>query len=201
MVLKDVSVALDWTLNTNHAGFVVARALGYYNEEGLSVSLIEPGTPYVPPAERVRDGSATFAVAPSETAISSCSQTEKPRLQVACASPSNMVYTFPYRPLISCWDSLGSGTLMMPAGSCSLIGRGYQCSCHTESKRPKQPEAAGREDLCKLWGQVPPCHATVGHALARGLLALALSSAKPASGWTLAPLLITEHSAILSACI
>ena len=42
MVLKDVSVALDWTLNTNHAGFVVARALGYYNEEGLSVSLMSP---------------------------------------------------------------------------------------------------------------------------------------------------------------
>ena len=106
MVLEDVSVALDWTLNTNHTGFVVAKALGYYKEEGLSVTLIEPGTPYVPPAERVRNGSATFAVAPSETAISSCSQTEKPRLQVACAGPSKTIRTFPYGPPTSCWDNI-----------------------------------------------------------------------------------------------
>ena len=85
MGLEDVKIALDWTLNTNHTGFVVAKALGYYKEEGLNVTLIEPGVPYVPPAERVRDGSATFAVAPSETAISSCTQTDKPKLQVTCA--------------------------------------------------------------------------------------------------------------------
>ncbi len=85
MGLEDVKVALDWTLNTNHTGFVVAKALGYYKEEGLNVTLIEPGIPYVSPAERVRDGSATFAVAPSETAISSCTQTDKPKLQVICA--------------------------------------------------------------------------------------------------------------------
>ena len=85
MVLEDIPVALDWTLNTNHTGFVVAKALGYYAEEGLKVTLIEPGTPYVPPAERVRDGSATFAVAPSETAISSCTQTGRAKLQVFLA--------------------------------------------------------------------------------------------------------------------
>lgn len=94
MVLEDVSIALDWTFNTNHTGFVVAKALGYYSEEGLNVTLIEPGTPYVPPAERVRDGSATFAVAPSETAISSCSQAGKPRLQVVCARPATLCLPF-----------------------------------------------------------------------------------------------------------
>ena len=83
MGLESIAIALDWTLNTNHTGFVVAKALGYYEKEGLHVNLIEPGVPYVPPAERVRDGSATFAVAPSETAISSRSQKDKPMLQVA----------------------------------------------------------------------------------------------------------------------
>ena len=82
MGLDSIAIALDWSLNTNHTGFVVAKALGYYEKEGLHVSLIEPGVPYVPPAERVRDGSATFAVAPSETAISSRSQKDKPMLQV-----------------------------------------------------------------------------------------------------------------------
>ncbi|CAK0743552.1 hypothetical protein CVIRNUC_001479 [Coccomyxa viridis] len=85
MGLESITIALDWTLNTNHTGFVVAKALGYYEKEGLQVHLIEPGVPYVPPAERVRDGSATFAVAPSETAISSRSQKDKPMLQAVAA--------------------------------------------------------------------------------------------------------------------
>ena len=85
MTPESIAVALDWTLNTNHTGFVVAKALGFYKETGIEFTLLEPGTPYVPPAQRVRDGSATFAVAPSETAISSCSQTDKPRLQVGQA--------------------------------------------------------------------------------------------------------------------
>ena len=83
MGLESITIALDWTLNTNHTGFVVAKALRYYEKEGLQVNLIEPGVPYVTPAERVRDGSATFAVAPSETAISSRTQKDKPMLQVA----------------------------------------------------------------------------------------------------------------------
>ena len=82
MGLNSITIALDWSLNTNHTGFVVAKALGYYEKEGFHVTLINPGVPYVPPAERVRDGSATFAVAPSETAISSRSQKDKPMLQV-----------------------------------------------------------------------------------------------------------------------
>jgi ABC-type nitrate/sulfonate/bicarbonate transport system substrate-binding protein len=36
----EVTVALDWTLNTNHAGLVVARDKGFYASEGLSVDLL-----------------------------------------------------------------------------------------------------------------------------------------------------------------
>ncbi|WP_417586164.1 ABC transporter substrate-binding protein [Pararhodobacter oceanensis] len=36
----DVTVALDWMLNTNHVGLVVARDRGFYAEEGLSVDLL-----------------------------------------------------------------------------------------------------------------------------------------------------------------
>lgn len=35
-----VSVALDWTLNTNHIGLVVARERGFYAAEGLEVELL-----------------------------------------------------------------------------------------------------------------------------------------------------------------
>ncbi|MCI3927174.1 ABC transporter substrate-binding protein [Paenibacillus sp. TRM 82003] len=40
---QDVQVVLDWTPNTNHTGLYVASALGYYEEEGLNVEIIQPG--------------------------------------------------------------------------------------------------------------------------------------------------------------
>lgn len=40
--LKDVTVILDWTPNTNHTGLYVAKDLGYYEEAGLNVEIIQP---------------------------------------------------------------------------------------------------------------------------------------------------------------
>ena len=40
---KDVTLVLDYVPNTNHTGFYVARELGYYEEAGLDVIIIEPG--------------------------------------------------------------------------------------------------------------------------------------------------------------
>lgn len=36
----EVSIALDWLLNTNHIGLIAARDLGYYAEEGLEVEIL-----------------------------------------------------------------------------------------------------------------------------------------------------------------
>ncbi|WP_409253267.1 ABC transporter substrate-binding protein [Bacillus sp. SCS-153A] len=41
--LKEVSVVLDWTPNTNHTGLYVAKEKGYFEEEGLNVEIIMPG--------------------------------------------------------------------------------------------------------------------------------------------------------------
>ena len=40
--LKDVTMILDWTPNTNHTGIYVAKELGYYEEAGLNVSIELP---------------------------------------------------------------------------------------------------------------------------------------------------------------
>ncbi|MDR2610441.1 MAG: ABC transporter substrate-binding protein [Clostridiales Family XIII bacterium] len=40
--LEETSVILDWTPNTNHTGLYVAKAKGYYKDEGLDVEIIEP---------------------------------------------------------------------------------------------------------------------------------------------------------------
>ncbi len=39
---ETVRIALDWTPNTNHTGIFVARALGYFADEGLVVEVLEP---------------------------------------------------------------------------------------------------------------------------------------------------------------
>lgn len=40
MAQQKVSIALDWTLNTNHVGLIVARDKGFYDEAGLEVELL-----------------------------------------------------------------------------------------------------------------------------------------------------------------
>lgn len=39
---EKVTVLLDWFPNTNHTGLYVAQELGYYEEEGLEVEIIQP---------------------------------------------------------------------------------------------------------------------------------------------------------------
>lgn len=65
-------MALDWTPNTNHVGFYVAQALGFYHEAGLSVTLLSPHLDNyaLSPASRLTSRAATFALCPSETVIS-----------------------------------------------------------------------------------------------------------------------------------
>jgi len=70
--MATIDLALDWTPNTNHTGFYVATAKGYYDEAGIDVAIHSPGdTGYEStPAKQVATGEATVAVAPSESAIS-----------------------------------------------------------------------------------------------------------------------------------
>jgi len=57
-VPMQVTVALDWTPNTNHIGVYAADALGYYAAEGLNVKIL----PYAetPPETLVSEGAADF---------------------------------------------------------------------------------------------------------------------------------------------
>ena len=71
--MTTIKLALDWTPNTNHTGFYVALALGYYKEEGICLSIEPPSDSYnldETPARRVVNGTADMCIAPSESAIS-----------------------------------------------------------------------------------------------------------------------------------
>ena len=59
-----VTVMLDYTPNTNHTGFYVAKELGYYEEAGLDVEIIEPGDNAT--TSMVATGKADFGVSYQE---------------------------------------------------------------------------------------------------------------------------------------
>ena len=40
--LQKITLCLDWTPNTNHTGIYAAQALGYYEENGLEVEIVQP---------------------------------------------------------------------------------------------------------------------------------------------------------------
>ena len=70
--MTPIKLALDWTPNTNHTGFFVAQALGFYAEANLGVTLIHPGQDdyRTTPAKKLELGEVDFAVTPSESVIS-----------------------------------------------------------------------------------------------------------------------------------
>lgn len=64
-VQQRVTLVLDWTPNTNHTGFFVAQELGYYEEAGLSVEIVQPPEDGV--ATLVASGNAQFGIGTQDT--------------------------------------------------------------------------------------------------------------------------------------
>ena len=60
-----ITVVLDWTPNTNHTGIYAAKDLGYYEEEGLDVTIIQPGNGTSD--QLVASGKAQFGVSYQES--------------------------------------------------------------------------------------------------------------------------------------
>ena len=58
--LKEITLVLDWTPNTNHTGFYVALNEGYYEEEGLKVNIVQP--PEDGATTMVASGQAQFGI-------------------------------------------------------------------------------------------------------------------------------------------
>ncbi|MBO6108756.1 MAG: ABC transporter substrate-binding protein [Eubacterium sp.] len=60
LVLIDLTMVLDWTPNTNHTGLYVALDKGYFKDEGLNVSIVQP--PDGGAADMVASGDAQFGI-------------------------------------------------------------------------------------------------------------------------------------------
>lgn len=58
---QKVTLLLDWFVNPNHAPIVIAQQKGYFANNGLSVEIVEPADPSLPP-KLVAAGKADIAV-------------------------------------------------------------------------------------------------------------------------------------------
>lgn len=64
---RDVTLMLNWTPNAQHAGIYAADALGYYEDAGLDVTIVEPADTGVEPV--VAQGDADFGLAQAESLL------------------------------------------------------------------------------------------------------------------------------------
>ena len=63
--MTKITFCLDWTPNTNHTGIYVAKALGYYEEMGLDVEIVQP--PENGATAVCASGQAQFAIDAQDT--------------------------------------------------------------------------------------------------------------------------------------
>lgn len=84
--LKDVKIVLDWTPNTNHTGLYVAKEQGYYEEEGLNVDIIQPGSGGAD--TMVASGAVPFGISYQESVTQARSQ-DVPLVSIAAVIQHN----------------------------------------------------------------------------------------------------------------
>ncbi len=70
----EITFCLDWTPNTNHTGVYAAQALGYYEEAGLDVKIVQP--PENGAVLMCAAGQAQFAVDAQDTMAAALDQDE-----------------------------------------------------------------------------------------------------------------------------
>jgi len=70
--MKKLRLALDWTPNTNHTGFFVAREKGFYKDAGIELDIQSPldDNYSTTPAKKLELGDTDLAIAPTESLIS-----------------------------------------------------------------------------------------------------------------------------------
>ncbi len=113
--MKQLTLALDWTPNINHYGFLVAKQLNFYAEVGLEVRITHPGNDHyaLTPAKKVENGVADFALCPLESVISYRTKTQPCKLQAAATI---------FQKDLSAIAVAAESTIMRPA---DLDGKGY----------------------------------------------------------------------------
>lgn len=85
--MEKLRLALDWTPNTNHTGFFVARDKGYYKEVGIDLDIQSPldDNYSTTPAKKLELGKTDIAIAPTESLISYRTKSEPFQMRAIAA--------------------------------------------------------------------------------------------------------------------
>ena len=67
-----LKIALDWTPNVNHIGFLISKELGFYKQQGIDLEILNPKDDNysMTPGKKLELDFADLAIAPFETVIS-----------------------------------------------------------------------------------------------------------------------------------
>lgn len=70
--MVNLKIALDWTPNVNHIGFLIAKELEFYKQKGIDLEILNPKDDNysLTPGKKLELDLADFAIAPFETVIS-----------------------------------------------------------------------------------------------------------------------------------
>ncbi len=70
--MTTLRLALDWTPNVNHIGFLISKALGFYEEKEINLEILNPQDDNyaMTPGKKLELNKTDFAIAPTETVIS-----------------------------------------------------------------------------------------------------------------------------------
>lgn len=82
--LKDVTLMLDWTANTNHTGIYVAKAKGYYEAAGINLNIIEASADGAEIA--TANGTADFGISFQDYLVPCFSAPEEERLPITAVA-------------------------------------------------------------------------------------------------------------------
>lgn len=79
----EITLCLDWTPNTNHTGFFVADKMGYYEKEGIKITIVQP--PENGAELMTASGKAQFAVSFQDTLADLFSAENAPEITAVAA--------------------------------------------------------------------------------------------------------------------
>lgn len=85
--LDNVTLALDWTPNTNHTGIYVAMQKGWYTQHGVKLTLL-PYSSSVPPETLVATGKADFGISFTES-VTAARAAGQPLVSIAAVIQHN----------------------------------------------------------------------------------------------------------------
>ncbi|MEO0066229.1 MAG: hypothetical protein RI983_1555 [Bacteroidota bacterium] len=105
--MTKLTLALDWTPNVNHIGFLIGKELGFYNKQDIDLEILNPKDDNysMTPGKKLELNLADFAIAPFETVISLNNKANK--VQAVA------IYAVLQRDL-SCIVTLNSSTITKP---------------------------------------------------------------------------------------